>query len=298
MSKSLFKDLDTTQARQLVMTTLSRCKDIQSLSVVYLSKYFNVSQRTLLRSFKKLELPSPATLIVEYKVSLAMHYLQEHTTITDVATKSGFKTIEGFTKAFRRVTGLSVRQYIDNHTDRARNLSEKIAKSIIKTAIKIYRKKELDIDMFANELGISQRELNRRSKKHLGLSPIKVIHYFRIKRAKRLLKLNYPTKLIVEMTGFGGVSGFRHGFIREVGMTPDSFRYINNQGKTVELEKRIRDYLGSDCNLDSNANIKIALREELNVLLPQRPSLIASLQNSVSTHEIIGLLIDYLTDNR
>lgn len=59
------------------------------------------------------------------------------------------------------------------------------------------------------------------------------------------------------------------------------------------LHTRICNFLGKVIDLNLDSELEIALREQLNIRLPQRASLNESLSSSNSDHEIIGLLLQY-----
>ena len=61
------------------------------------------------------------------------------------------------------------------------------------------------------------------------------------------------------------------------------------------LHTRICNFLGKVVDLNLDSELEVALREQLNIRLPQRANMNESLSSSNSDHEIIGLLLQYRT---
>lgn len=59
------------------------------------------------------------------------------------------------------------------------------------------------------------------------------------------------------------------------------------------LHQRICNFLGKVMDLHSDAQVEEALRMQLNIRLPQRPTMDEALSSSNSDHEVIGLLLQY-----
>lgn len=294
MEKPIVAVLKGPGVKKLIASVLAKSDDLKNITTVDLANLLDVSERQLTRICKNSELPAPQKLVQEFKIEQAKKLLEELADITLVAERSGFKTVAAFRKAFKKYTGVPVSEYRKNHTNQKANIAIKIKKYVLKAAIRGYKYDGFDVKAFADKVEVSERTLNRMCHEHFELTPWRLIHTFRIKRAKRLVALGYENKDIVSLAGFNSIAGFRAAFVREVGVTPDSFRYANNRDIKEYLETKIKEYLGDACNLKADSEVKIALREKLNVLLPQKPNLLESLESSASDHEIVGLLIDYL----
>lgn len=63
--------------------------------------------------------------------------------------------------------------------------------------------------------------------------------------------------------------------------------------KKEYIKQRISIYAGIDIDPDIDSQVVKMLRKKFNISLPQRPSLDASLDAAISTHEIISLIIKY-----
>jgi DNA polymerase I-like protein with 3'-5' exonuclease and polymerase domains len=61
------------------------------------------------------------------------------------------------------------------------------------------------------------------------------------------------------------------------------------------IRKRICIYAGRDFDPSIDEHVSEVLRSKFNVLLPQRASMEASLESTISDHEIISLILQYRT---
>ena len=61
------------------------------------------------------------------------------------------------------------------------------------------------------------------------------------------------------------------------------------------IAQRISIYAGSAIDPDSDIQVKEMLRNKFNIHLPQRSSMIESLTDAITDHEILQLLIQYRT---
>ncbi|MGR6871024.1 hypothetical protein ACU6U9_01660 [Pseudomonas sp. HK3] len=59
------------------------------------------------------------------------------------------------------------------------------------------------------------------------------------------------------------------------------------------LHERICNFFGKDLDPNSDAQVEEALRMQLNIRLPQRPTMDDALASSNSDHEVIELLLKY-----
>jgi AraC-like DNA-binding protein len=142
-------------------------------------------------------------------------------------------------------------------------------------------------------MGQTERTLHRQCKQHTGWTVIQYLQRYRIELAKELILKGADSVSIAKEVGYNCASAYLHAFKRETGLSPT--RYI---GKSIPTDrrlivKRVTAILGTEIDLDSDKHVKTSLREELNILLPQRPTLEESLSLTVSDHEIIELLKNY-----
>ncbi|MFT5593009.1 MAG: DNA polymerase I-like protein with 3'-5' exonuclease and polymerase domains [Oceanicoccus sp.] len=59
------------------------------------------------------------------------------------------------------------------------------------------------------------------------------------------------------------------------------------------LHERICNFFGKELDPNSDAQIEEALKTQLNIRLPQRPTMNDALSSSNSDHEVIELLLKY-----
>jgi len=82
----------------------------------------------------------------------------------------------------------------------------------------------------AMEVNISQRKLQAGIKKKTNCNVEQLIQRVRINKAKQLLEENnYPLKLIAKYTGFRDQSYFGKVFKKATGITPEEYRFRNQQ---------------------------------------------------------------------
>lgn len=82
---------------------------------------------------------------------------------------------------------------------------------------------DLKMDDIADKLNISPSTLQRRVKKVTGLSPVKYINEYRLKKARNMIKINYGNlSEIAEKTGFGSISYFSTSYKNFFGNNPKS----------------------------------------------------------------------------
>lgn len=85
------------------------------------------------------------------------------------------------------------------------------------------QKQDLKMDDIADKLHMSPSTLQRKIKKITGLSPIKYINEYRLKKAKSMIKINYGNlSEIAEKTGFGSISYFSTSYKNFFGNNPKS----------------------------------------------------------------------------
>jgi len=93
-----------------------------------------------------------------------------------------------------------------------------------------YFEPELSVAEIAKELALSERQLQRKMKALLGLSPIEYIRQFRLKIAKQFIAQDLPINLVVNKVGFASRSHFTSSFKKQFSMTPSEYK------KSLKLE--------------------------------------------------------------
>ncbi|WP_420316108.1 alpha/beta fold hydrolase [Ekhidna sp.] len=95
--------------------------------------------------------------------------------------------------------------------------------SIIKIIEKNYNKEHFSVDMLCKEVGISERQLQRKLKAITNKSPIQLISSVRLHQAKELLQSSGQSiSEVAYMTGFNNPSYFAKSFKKEFGISPSS----------------------------------------------------------------------------
>lgn len=95
---------------------------------------------------------------------------------------------------------------------------------------KLYLESHINIDRFAEKIGIRARELSEILNSHYQLNFFEFINGFRVEEAKRLLAVSDRSQEtildIVYKSGFNSQSAFHRFFKRLVGMTPSQYRKL------------------------------------------------------------------------
>ena len=87
---------------------------------------------------------------------------------------------------------------------------------------------DISVKDIADFVGIDRTYLYRLFKKHLGMSPSKLLTDVRLKRAISLMEYNQlSVNEIAVSAGFYDLSHFSKAFIAEFGMSPGKYRSIN-----------------------------------------------------------------------
>lgn len=81
----------------------------------------------------------------------------------------------------------------------------------------------LRIDEIAKDLGISERQLQRKSKKFLDMSPVEYLRKYRLFRSKELLDSESSIASIGFKVGFTSHSYFARCFKKEFGYTASQY---------------------------------------------------------------------------
>ncbi|WMS89240.1 response regulator [Pleionea litopenaei] len=83
---------------------------------------------------------------------------------------------------------------------------------------------EITMTQLASELAMSERQLQRKVKALLDLSPLEALKAFRIEKAKALLLQQEPVGIVAQKVGFSSQSHFGRVFKEHLGMTPGQFQ--------------------------------------------------------------------------
>jgi len=83
---------------------------------------------------------------------------------------------------------------------------------------------DLSMSFLAGELAMSERQLQRKVKALLGVSPLEALRQFRLEKARELLKNNQQVGLVAQACGFSSQSHFGRCFKEHFGMTPKAFQ--------------------------------------------------------------------------
>ncbi|NVJ50438.1 MAG: response regulator [Gammaproteobacteria bacterium] len=87
-----------------------------------------------------------------------------------------------------------------------------------------YDDADISMTMLASELAMSERQLQRKVKALLDLSPLEALKTFRVEKAKQLLKKQEPVGVVAQKVGFSSQSHFGRIFKEQLGMTPGQYQ--------------------------------------------------------------------------
>ena len=104
------------------------------------------------------------------------------------------------------------------------NAEEKFLTKLENLIAKHYAEQELDITFLANNLAMSERQLQRKIKVILGTTPNNFIKEFRIKKAKQMLSNGSQIGRIALDVGFSSQTYFGRCFKEITGQTPKQFQ--------------------------------------------------------------------------
>jgi YesN/AraC family two-component response regulator len=94
-----------------------------------------------------------------------------------------------------------------------------------------YSDPDIPMSFIATKLAMSERQLQRKVKMLLGVSPLEALRQFRLERAKELLKQQKQVGFTAQACGFSSQSYFGRCFKDYVGMTPREYQKQQNQHK-------------------------------------------------------------------
>jgi AraC-like DNA-binding protein len=97
-----------------------------------------------------------------------------------------------------------------------------------------YANHATDLHVLSVQLGISSRQLQRKSKALLGFSPSEYLRNYRLQKSLGLLKRGIPVREVARDVGFTSQSYFASCFKARFGNTPTEYqRYQSGSGSTV-----------------------------------------------------------------
>jgi AraC family L-rhamnose operon transcriptional activator RhaR/AraC family L-rhamnose operon regulatory protein RhaS len=116
VSKSVGSSLETIKAPSISMGRaigyLHRHFAETNVSIETLAKELNMSMSSLLRHFRRQNGCSPKEYLLKLRIHCACNMLQESNFgISEIAMRSGFDDSNYFSRQFRKVTGLSPREF-------------------------------------------------------------------------------------------------------------------------------------------------------------------------------------------
>ncbi|MGN0206379.1 MAG: ATP-binding protein, partial [Muribaculaceae bacterium] len=89
---------------------------------------------------------------------------------------------------------------------------------------------ELNVNYLSDKLGISSKQLYRKTKQHLGVTPVDFIRQVRMKKAAMLIQQNkFTISEIMYMVGFSSSSYFAKCFQAQFGKTPRQYAEENSK---------------------------------------------------------------------
>jgi transcriptional regulator GlxA family with amidase domain len=84
---------------------------------------------------------------------------------------------------------------------------------------------DLSVPALADRLGMSERSFVRHYGRLLGTTPARTIERIRVEAARGLLSTTrLPIKRVAQRCGFGGEETMRRSFLRQIAVTPQSYR--------------------------------------------------------------------------
>lgn len=84
---------------------------------------------------------------------------------------------------------------------------------------------DLNNEVLAKKVGMSERSFSRQYATHVGQTPAKAVEIFRFEKAKRLLETtNTSVKVVSTNCGFNDYERMRRTFVRQIGVSPMEYR--------------------------------------------------------------------------
>ena len=270
---------------------------LEDFNTSKLASLVGVSERTLFRQCLEATSLTPSSLIRQFKIGKAKDLLKKGFHTSEVAVQSGYQSERAMRLAFERETGQTVSSFkkaVKGLSQREVELNDKILDIVHSN----YQSKEFTVLQLAALVGTKERTLYRHCKDFLSTTPLNLIRRYRVEQAKALLRDGMSIDSVVDRTGFSSMRAFEHAFKAETGLSASSYISDPTAAMRQPLVHKIEAYLGKDLNLDSDEQIKVALREKMSIFLPQRGRLSESIQASNSDHDVLSLLLEYRNSNR
>ncbi len=294
---------DKNQFLSVLYSVISEHYQKKDFNVSMLAKNMGISERVLCRYCGKHSLNSPNRIITTLRIEKSKTLILEEMKFADVANKVGYRSGNSFFIAFKKEIGTNISQFKalnDLHLSTNQAVYFKSQLNLILE--NNYWKNEFCVSMLANLMVVSEIMLLRRCRKYLLATPSEIIVRFRIEKSKALILGNMKHSDAAKKVGIQSLMAFRSAFKRETGKPVGLFRELNSKELSdnsrlvfMQFVSKLSKYSGIFLENTSKASIIKILKNDFGIILPQKRSLIDSLKASNSDHELIELLIDYLT---
>ena len=111
------------------------------------------------------------------------------------------------------------------HEISAMSADEKLLEQIVKTIEDNIADSDFNVNSLCELLSISSKQLYRKCKQFLNMTPVEYIRYVRLKKAALLLEQHrFNVSEAMYMVGFNNQSYFSRCFLKEFGVTPQQYR--------------------------------------------------------------------------
>jgi len=92
--------------------------------------------------------------------------------------------------------------------------------------LKVNYMKQINIDYISRFFNMSPTHFRRMFKKYSGKTPKELIKTLRISKAKELISLDYPIKIVSEKVGYADIFYFMRVFKEATGVSPGAFKRL------------------------------------------------------------------------
>lgn len=106
-------------------------------------------------------------------------------------------------------------------------IDQKFIDKLTDTVMNNFRESTFNLKSLAQAMFVSERQLQRKTKALLDVSPVDYIREFRLKVAVKLLKEGHQISIASDNSGFGSLSSFSQSFKKHYGMTPKEYQKLN-----------------------------------------------------------------------
>lgn len=111
------------------------------------------------------------------------------------------------------------------HEISAMSADEKLLEQIVKIIEDNIADSDFNVNSLCDHLSISSKQLYRKCKQFLNMTPVEYIRYVRLKKAALLLEQHrFNVSEAMYMVGFNNQSYFSRCFLKEFGVTPQQYR--------------------------------------------------------------------------